>query len=104
MKIPGIPELRYDRAVLEELYGELAPEDRDDVAIPSYLHGNPLVTGIVAWRMASAMKFLDLAAGRSLLDYGCGTGMLLLQLPPQVRPRFGVDVRPEIARRVLAAH
>ena len=96
--------LHYHRGVLEELYSLLPKAVRDEMAIPSYLHRNPLISWLIARRMRVVIAALDLRGKQSVLDFGCGIGMLLLQLPPHQGTYYGVDLLTWPARKVLEAH
>ena len=96
--------LHYHRGVLEELYSLLPKAVRDEMAIPSYLHRNPLISWLIARRMRVVIAALDLRGKQSVLDFGCGIGMLLMQLPPHQGTYYGVDLLTWPARKVLEAH
>lgn len=93
----------YDEVFLRELY-QRSQATLLEMAAPSYLHSNPLIRWIVAWRMRRAIGFLDLAAGKNLLDFGCGAGILFLQLPSDGRKYYGVDLELWPAEQMLAHH
>lgn len=96
--------LYYRREVLENLYHQLSAEQRDEMAIPSYLHHNPLIRWLITKRMETILQFIDLQKNQTLLDFGCGVGMLFLQLPPQKGRYYGVDLLTWPAKMVLEAH
>jgi len=63
---------------------ELSHEDRDEMAIPSYLHRNPALRWMAWRRVIVTAKHLAAAAGSNghgqqtaIMDFGCGTGVLL---------------------------
>ena len=89
---------------MEEVSKEIVKDDRDEMAIPSYLLGNPLISWLLARRMRSAISLLDLRGNESLLDFGCGTGMLFLQLPPSQGRYYGVDLILGPAKKILEKH
>ena len=70
-------------------------EDRDEMAIPSYRHANPLMRWM-AWRRLSVMsRRLEAIAARrrpsTVLDFGCGTGVLLEAASRLADRVIGVD-------------
>lgn len=73
-----------------------------EMAVPSYLHRNPLIPWIV-WRRLGAV--LDLAGPRALagriLDFGCGAGAFLPSLASTGRTVLGLDPEPGPARALL---
>lgn len=93
--------------IKKELLRKLFSDDDPvtyEMALQSYLHSNPLVGWIVAWRMNIALDLVGPIQGRSLLDYGCGLGVLLLQFPERSAILFGTDLHVDPAEKVLAGH
>lgn len=88
--------------------GQLPAEDRDEMAIPSYLHRNPALRWM-AWRrlevVAARLRArLDGAArrdGATVLDFGCGTGVLLEEASRVAAKVFGVDLQLDAARLLV---
>ena len=103
LKSTYFPKLAYDPEILRALYAE-SRHTLYHMAALSYLHRNPLVRWVVARRMRIVMDMLDLGEGRTLLDYGCGTGILFLQLPPRPDTYYGVDLEDWPAEKVLSHH
>jgi 2-polyprenyl-3-methyl-5-hydroxy-6-metoxy-1,4-benzoquinol methylase len=90
----------YDEFFLKKLYHE-SKDTLLEMAAPSYLHPNPLIRWIVNRRMQIALSYLDLGEGQTLLDFGCGAAILLLQLPRQPQTYYGVDLEIWPAQRML---
>lgn len=94
--------VRVDAGVLRRALASCPGLDAGSVAemaVPSYLHSNPLIPWIV-WRRLGAV--LDLAGPRALsgriLDFGCGAGAFLPSLASTGRTVVGLDPEPEPAR------
>lgn len=96
-------KITYDAEHLKKLYNR-SQETLLEMAAPSYLHPNPLIRWIVGRRMREAISFLNLEEGASLLDFGCGAGILFLQLPNDGRAYIGVDLELWPAEGMLAHH
>ena len=96
--------LECRREVLESLLGEMPNEKSDEMGIPSYLHRNPLIAWLVARRMRTVLGFVDLWRCPTVLDFGCGVGMLLLQTPPQSLRYIGLDILLTPAETFFEAH
>lgn len=81
----------------------LVPEqdDRDDMAIPSYLHWNPLINWLFWKRLDAVYSFLPDRQLNSIMDYGCGIGSLLPALNQKANRVIGVDKRPQLARELV---
>lgn len=95
--------IRYDAKYLRELYVQ-SQATLLEMAAPSYLHSNALIRLIVKWRMQCALDYIDLSKDRNLLDFGCGAGILLLQLPQDGRKYYGVDLEIWPAQQMLDHH
>jgi 2-polyprenyl-3-methyl-5-hydroxy-6-metoxy-1,4-benzoquinol methylase len=94
--------VRIEKAMFRELQSLVeGQENRDDMAIPSYLHANPLINWIF-WKRHDAV--LGLLANRTLkraMDFGCGTGAFLPTLASRSQETFGYDIRPAVARALV---
>jgi SAM-dependent methyltransferase len=88
---------RVDRALLGEMAALLSPEDCAEMAIPSYLHPNPLLRSMAWWRVGVLARRLERSArafrGRELriVDFGCGSGVLFADAREVAREVIGVD-------------
>ncbi len=98
---------RVPEELLRRMAGRLGAEDRDEMAIPSYLHGNPAMRWM-AWRRIEvvAARIRARLAGRrdaKVLDFGCGTGVLLEEASRFSRDVYGVDLQLDAARLLVEA-
>ena len=100
--MPIIPKINLNKEVLSELFS-LDDPDTYEMALGSYMHWNPFVRFIVAWRMQIALRFLGNYEGKKILDYGCGMGVLFLQLTAKRAQLFGADINIQPASELLAA-
>lgn len=88
---------RIPPEILHEMTRLVDDEDRDEMAMPSYLHKNPAMRWM-AWRrvevVAKHMRKLRARRGRlaKTLDYGCGTGVLLHEACALADTVYGVDL------------
>ena len=73
----------------------VSAEDRDEMAIPSYLHANPALRWMAWRRLEVVARFLDDLAGRQPLDtcvdFGCGTGLLTERMSPHASSIVALD-------------
>ncbi|HRQ36736.1 MAG TPA: methyltransferase domain-containing protein [Chloroflexota bacterium] len=97
---------RLDDALLMEMAQLLAKDARDEMAIPSYLHKNRLLRWM-AWRRVevladylaqTAVALPSLPAERTLMDFGCGTGILFPAETADFGQIYGVDIVLDAAR------
>jgi 2-polyprenyl-3-methyl-5-hydroxy-6-metoxy-1,4-benzoquinol methylase len=98
-----IPRLKFDEKILSDLFSIDDP-DTYEMALASYLHKNPFVRIIVAWRMQIALRFLGNYDDKKILDYGCGLGILFLQFIPSKAMLYGTDINIAPASKTLKAH
>jgi 2-polyprenyl-3-methyl-5-hydroxy-6-metoxy-1,4-benzoquinol methylase len=86
--------MRIDPDTLREMADRMSAEDRDEMAIPSFLHKNPALRWM-AWRRIEVMAALiarACPAGGRLLDFGCGTGVLFEAELERASEVIGVDL------------
>jgi len=93
--------------LLARMAQQLSEEDRDEMAIPSYRHPNPAMRWM-AWRRVEVVAerlerlFADGRRDRTVLDFGCGTGVLFDQALRGARRVIGVDLVLDSARMLAA--
>jgi 2-polyprenyl-3-methyl-5-hydroxy-6-metoxy-1,4-benzoquinol methylase len=86
--------MRIDADTLREMATLLSTEDRDEMAIPSFLHKNPALRWM-AWRRIEvvAQVFEEVCPpGGRVLDFGCGTGVLFEAALGKASEVIGVDL------------
>lgn len=96
--------MRIDAETLREMAALLSTEDRDEMAIPSFLHKNPALRWM-AWRRVEVVARLlaELCpTGGRVLDYGCGTGVLFETASVRAAEVIGVDLVLGAARHWVA--
>lgn len=98
---------RIPDALLNAMAQELSDEDRDEMAIPSYRHRNPIMRWM-AWRRVEVVAerlerlYADGRKDRTLVDFGCGTGVLFEQALQGASRVIGVDLVLDSARMLVA--
>ena len=96
---------RIPDSLLAKMAAHLSQEDRDEMAIPSYRHSNPALRWM-AWRRVEvvANRLERLCTGdddRTVVDFGCGTGVLLDQACRGAQRVVGVDLVLDSARLLV---
>lgn len=80
----------------------VASEDRDEMAIPSYLHSNRLIPWLMWRRYRLIAQFSDLSPNQSVLEFGCGIGVFLPTLCASGAKVYAIDLFPHFARKLAA--
>ena len=77
-------------------------EKTDEISAPLYLHKNFLVrkTFIDRFKMGYRLASFE---GKSLLDYGCGSGIFLQAISNEIKQGVGVDLDIEVAKKIVTA-
>jgi 2-polyprenyl-3-methyl-5-hydroxy-6-metoxy-1,4-benzoquinol methylase len=68
--------VRVPRDILAATVSGLSVAGRDETAVPSYCHANPLVRWVFWQRLDAALALAALRRGEAVLDYGTGSGVL----------------------------
>lgn len=76
----------------------MSDHDRDEMAIPSYLHTNPLIRWLMWRRYEVLAKFIGEESGRTALEFGCGMGLFLPELNQRFDRVFAIDLFPDYAK------
>lgn len=87
---------RLSEGLLREMSTLVSAEDAAEMAIPSYLHKNPLLREMAWWRVHVLARWLEREAGKrrdlTIVDYGCGSGVLLEHASRFAKRVVGVDL------------
>ena len=78
------------------------PHQVDEMAVPSYLHPNPLIRWLFRKRLAVAVELLGPGPFEAGLDFGCGVGLLLPDLASRSAKVFATDLELGPARAMVA--
>ena len=85
--------------LLHRMAEQLPPEQRDEMAIPSYLHRNRAMrwmawrrVHVVAARLQRAAVAWRAGEGRHVVDFGCGAGVLLEAASRAADRVTGIDI------------
>lgn len=96
---PALAEIR--RIAATQVPG-MTGHDRDEMAIPSHLHWNPLVRWLM-WRRYEVVDDLAaIAPGERVLEFGCGLGLFLPALAARASAVYAVERFPAFARTLVA--
>lgn len=86
------------RNILSNTITGISDNDRDEMAIPSYLHWNPLIRWLM-WRRYEYISYLSgFSPEMFVLEFGCGTGVFLPELATKCNHVYAIDLFPEYAK------
>jgi 2-polyprenyl-3-methyl-5-hydroxy-6-metoxy-1,4-benzoquinol methylase len=104
--VGGIPKLVVitpdEVAALLTGHGVPSPADRDEMAVPTYMHRNPLARWIFWKRHRVILSLAELGPRDAVLDFGTGIGALLPSLCAAAHTVWATDLRDTLARRLAA--
>ena len=80
----------------------ISDHDRDEMAIPSYLHSNPLIRWLMWRRYDTIATMLTPSKDKTALEFGCGIGLFLPHLSRHYGTIYAVDLFPQYAQCLAA--
>lgn len=80
---------------------EVAADDRDEMAIPSYAHRNPLIRWLMWRRYEAVERLAGLSADMTALEFGCGIGLFLPTLAAACNRVYAIDLFPQYAKALV---
>jgi len=88
--------------VLKKLADVTQSEKTDEISAPLYLHKNFLVRKTFIDRFKKAYS-LSSFKDKSVLDYGCGSGIFLQAISNEIKQGVGVDLDIGVAKQIVTA-
>lgn len=89
------------RDIVAAQHAHISDHDHDEMAIPSYLHGNPLIPWLMWQRYELVARLAKLNPGDQVCEFGCGTGMFLPELSQRAGKVWAIDLFPEYAKALV---
>ncbi|MBI5527415.1 MAG: methyltransferase domain-containing protein [Deltaproteobacteria bacterium] len=86
-------------ALVESTSGPPAAE-RDEMAVPSYLHWNPAIRWLMWRRYETIAMLAEIRPDTTVLEFGCGLGLFLPTLAARAGRVTAIDLHPEYAKRL----
>jgi predicted TPR repeat methyltransferase len=101
---------RIPQHLLSLMADSVSDDDRDEMAIPSYQHRNPLLRWMAWRRLEVVAEFFRESCGKindgaahTVMDFGCGTGVLFDESSQVADQVYGVDIVLDPARLLVDA-
>jgi 2-polyprenyl-3-methyl-5-hydroxy-6-metoxy-1,4-benzoquinol methylase len=96
--------LKLSKSEIEELtkdnFQGISESDRDEMAIPSYSHSNPMIRWLMWKRLETAFLMAEIGKDKTVLDFGCGVGVFLPTLANHFTNVYAVDLFPFFAQKL----
>jgi 2-polyprenyl-3-methyl-5-hydroxy-6-metoxy-1,4-benzoquinol methylase len=83
--------------IVENVTSEMSEHDKDEMAIPSYLHKNPLIPWLMWKRYETISLLLNNSGNKKALEFGCGLGLFLSALSSKFNIVYAIDLFPQFA-------
>lgn len=82
------------KSLLRQIADSLPPEVSAEMALPSYLHRNPAMVWMATSRLRAVTRWAleRMEAESTVMDFGCGAGVLFPALAPRAGRLYGVDL------------
>lgn len=94
------PSRNEIKDIIRQKVPEITSEQQDEMAIPSYLHGNPAIRWLMWKRYESISRLVTKEKTENVLEFGCGIGLFLPELSCHARNIFAIDLFPQYAKRL----
>lgn len=82
---------RY-RSAIQQVLSETEKGRLDEAAFPAYSHKNPLINWLFWQRLRKVMEFVENYQYENILDFGCGSGVMLPFLANISKQVVAIDV------------
>ena len=99
---------RIPDEMLERMAACMTDDDRDEMAIPSYLHRNPAMRWMSWRRLEILAAFFERSCSRefsgtrpNVMDFGCGTGVLFETANLFAEKIYGIDLVLDAAKLLV---
>jgi len=86
--------------ILKNIKGQFSHHDMRETAIPSYTHWNPLVQKLF-WKRLESLLLMVPKQNKRILDFGCGSGILLPFLADRATNVVGIDIDTRFVKLFL---
>lgn len=101
-KITRINQEIIERIIHEtNLSTEITNPDQIEMAIPSYLHWNPLIRSFFWRRYDHIYELAKLSSEMVVCEFGCGIGVFLPMLANETAKVYAIDLFPHYAQELV---
>lgn len=101
MKLIRLSQKEIRQVIRTYAVGEIPGKVQDEMAIPTYLHPNPLIRWLFWRRYELMMQIGQFNNKQTVLEFGCGIGMFLPTLCAYCGKVLAIDLFPQVARGLV---
>lgn len=94
------PSNNYIKTLSKLTFSEITEKIKDEMAIPSYTHKNPLIRWLMWKRYEAIASLIDFSKAPCVYEFGCGMGLFLPTLNKYAKKVFARDLFPQYAKKL----
>jgi len=86
--------IKLPEELVQQMQSSISQEESDEMAIPSYTHKNPIMRQVAFSRVKMLICWMKKYQRKTsnIIDYGCGTGIILPSASNQANMVYGIDL------------
>ncbi len=94
------PSYQYIEVLTKTEFEGINSSIKDEMAIPSYTHKNPLIRWLMWKRYETIFKISNLNNTQVVYEFGCGIGLFLPTLFRYSKKVYATDIYPQFAKKL----
>lgn len=94
------PPRKYIEILTKLNFDNIDQKIKDEMAIPSYTHYNPLIRWLMWKRYETIFKLSKINNQMVVYEFGCGLGLFLPTLSKNAKKTFATDLYPQYAMKL----
>lgn len=94
------PTKQYIEILTKLEFENIDQKIKDEMAIPSYTHYNPLIRWLMWKRYETIFKLARINQQMVIYEFGCGLGLFLPTLAKNAKKTFATDLYPQYAMKL----
>lgn len=94
------PPERYIKILTKLEFENIDQKIKNEMAIPSYTHNNPLIRWLMWKRYETISKLSKINNQMVVYEFGCGLGLFLPTLSKNAKKTFATDLYPQYAMKL----
>ncbi len=94
------PTKQYIEVLTKLEFENIDQKIKDEMAIPSYTHYNPLVRWLMWKRYETILKLSKIKKDMVVFEFGCGIGLFLPTISKIAKKTYAADLYPQYAKKL----